>query len=290
MTAELLDWQDEHLLDHRRRLRTGLFVSLAVHGVILALFAISPPIPEASVPEYIAVDLVAAPPAPAAGGRTAPSRPTPPPPPKTPPPAEAAPPEAQPVAPPPLAKSPVQVLPEESSKVREVKPEPAKTVAKVAPPPPPKPQPKPEPPRRPKEEELSYEAAMAELGLDEPSEALVPAKTSADVAAAAAESAATAAKAQAGAKMAAEDAAWVRDTTRHIQTRFPNFSHFQGRGLVARIQVDVTSSGALSGEPRLVGTSGNLDFDRMLISVIQLAAPLPKPPRPGPTTLLMRSE
>ena len=186
--------------------------------------------------------------------------------------------------------APVQVLPEETpGKIREVKPEPAKVETKV-PPKPPAPKPKPEPRRRPKEEALSYEAAMAELGLDETSQALVPPKSSEDIAAEAAESAAAEARAQAGAKMAAEDAAWGREVRRQIQSRFPNLGQYEGRGLMARIQVDVTASGQLSGEPRLVGTSGNLEYDRMILAIIQRAAPLPPPPRPGRTTLNLKSD
>ena len=61
MTADFVGWHDEHMLDHRRRLRTAMFVSLALHGVLFAIFAAAPPKEMAPIPEYLSVDLVAAP-------------------------------------------------------------------------------------------------------------------------------------------------------------------------------------------------------------------------------------
>ncbi len=61
MTADFVGWHDEHMLDHRRRLRTAMFVSLALHGVLIAIVTTSPPQQMTSIPEYLSVDLVAAP-------------------------------------------------------------------------------------------------------------------------------------------------------------------------------------------------------------------------------------
>ena len=282
MTAEPLGWHDEHLLDHRRRLRTAMFVSLAVHGLILALFAITPPRPVAPTPEYLAVDLVAlAPP----GGAGAPGAPAPSPPP---PPAETAAPEPPPEAPPPapVAKAPVQVLPEEApGRIREAKPKPEDVVAKAKP----KPTPSPAPRRRRREKALSYEAAMAELGLDETSEALVPAPA-AESTATAGEGTESAPQAQTGQKVSPEQIAWDRAVSSSIKRRFPSLSRYEGRGLVAQVEVEVSASGALAREPRLVGTSGDLDFDRMIIAVMERAAPFPPPPKPGVRQLRLKSD
>ena len=229
MSTELLGWQDEHLLDHRRRLRTAMFVSLALHGLVLAAFAVAPPSPTAKAPEYLAVELVAAP---SSGGR-APSKPraAAKPAPSPPPPAEAPPPPSPPPAPaPPVPKAPVQVLPEETpGRIREVKPEP-EVVAKVEPKPAEKPAPKPPPrpverPRRraEKEEALSFEDAMAaledELGTDETRDLLKPQGSGAE----SSDSEATAA-ARPGVTVSPEQLAWDREVSRRIRNRFPSFA------------------------------------------------------------------
>jgi outer membrane biosynthesis protein TonB len=280
LTAESLGWQDEHLLDHRRHLRTAMFISLAVHGLILALFAVTPPTPVALMPEYLAVELVAAPPPGAATPRP-PVAPAPAPAP------EPAAPEPPPVAPPPVTKAPVQVLPEESpGKIRKVEPKAPDVVAKAEPKPVPKPAPR---KRRKKEKALSYDDAMAELGLDETPKTRVPTRAAGSPES---ENEASDAEAQArpGLKVSPEVIAWDRAVSALIKKRFPNFSRFQGRGLVTRIEVNVLASGSLAREPRLIGTSGDLDFDRMIIAVVERAAPLPPPPRPGVRKLSLKSD
>lgn len=292
--ADLADWHDEHLLDHRRRLRTAMFLSFAVHGLVFALFAVSPPMPMHDVQEFIAVELVGPPPA-AAPARSAPksaSAPKAPAPP--PPPAPAA--EPTPPAPaPPVAKSPVQVLPEETpGRIREVKPEP-EVVAKVEKKPVVKPPPAPpvQPKRPPKEKALSFEDAMAaledELGVDETASLLAP-RPSPDAKAAAESAEASAAAARPGITVTPEQAAWDREVSRMIRERLPNFARYRGLGLVSQLQVVVSATGELSGEPRLLRTSGDLDFDRMAIAAVERAAPLPAPPSPGVRRLDVTSE
>lgn len=167
MNVELIGWHDEQSLDHRRRLRNAMLVSVALHGSIFAAFAVAPPRSVAPMPQFLAVELVAAPPSSAPA-----SRPNPAPAPKTPPaPPETAPPEPPPpvAPPPPVVKAPVQVLPEESpSRIDKVKPEPPKpkVVAKVVP------EPKSAPKRPKREKEPSYEDVMAEFGTDETEEFL----------------------------------------------------------------------------------------------------------------------
>ena len=46
-------WRDEHVTDHRRRVQTAMLVSLALHGVLAALFAVSPPAPEIAPREFV---------------------------------------------------------------------------------------------------------------------------------------------------------------------------------------------------------------------------------------------
>ena len=221
MTAESLGWQDEHLLDHRRHLRTAMVISLAVHGLILALFAVTPPTPVAPMPEYLAVELVAAPPPGAATPRP-PVAPAPEPEP------EPAAPEPPPVAPPPMTKAPVQVLPEESpGKIRKVEPKAPDVVAKAEPKPVPKPAPR---KRRKKEKALSYEDAMAELGLDDPSEALVPTRAAGSPES---ENEASDAEAQArpGLKVPPEVIAWGPGGVRSDQEAFSEFFAVSGAGV-----------------------------------------------------------
>jgi len=285
LSAELLGWHDEHLLDHRRRLRTAMFVSVAMHGLIFAVFAASPPVPVFDVPQSLAIELVAALPAAARAARPSPSPPAPAP---APPAAE---PEPPPPPAPPVQKAPVQVLPEETpGRIREAKPEPVKVAKRQ-----PKPVPTPTPPARklrPKEKALSLEEAMAaledELGIDETAELLVP--QAQPEAAAESDASAVATAARPGVTVTPEQAAWDREVYRLIRERFPTFARFSGRGLVARLEVVVSATGELAGEPRLIGTSGDLDFDRMAIAAVERAAPLPPPPSPGVRRLNMTSE
>ena len=170
MSAEAIGWQEELQLDHRRRLRNASLVSLALHVVVFAAFAIAPPRLAPPLPAVVAVDLVSLPPGAGAPPR---ARPAPAPAPKAAP--EPAPEPAAPPPPPP-PKAPVQVLPEESpSTVRKPEPQkPKEKPKKVV-----KAEPKPVVQRPKRESALSYEDAMAalddELGVDETSELLAPA-------------------------------------------------------------------------------------------------------------------
>ena len=291
MTADFADWVDEHSQDHRRRLRTAMFMSLAMHAVLLGVFAVSPPALIAPTPEYLSVDLVAAAP-PARRVTRSPSAP-----PATPPAAEPAPapPPPAPSAPaPPIAEAPVQVLPEETpGRIREAKPEPQKIVAEAKVEPTPKPAP-PAPPPRPKKEEVfadddaAMAALMAELGGDEVSELLESsASQRAEDAAIEAESAGAPQK---GIEVSPEQLAWDRGVQQQISRRFPDLARYRGRRLVAQVEINVTLSGGILGNPKLIRTSGDLDFDRRAISAILLAAPFGAPPEAGPRRLNLNSE
>ena len=289
MTADFADWVDEHSQDHRRRLRTAMFVSLAMHAVLLGIFAVSPPALVAPTPEYLSVDLVAAAP-PVRRVTRSPSAPS-----ATPPAAEPAPAPPAPSAPaPPIAEAPVQVLPEETpGRIREAKPDPPKVVAEAKVEPTPKPKP-PAPPPRPKKEEAfadgdaAMAALMAELGGDEVSELLE--SSAAQRAEDAANEAESAGAPQKGIKVSPEQLAWDRGAQQQISRRFPDLARYRGRRLVAQVEINVTSSGDILGNPKLIRTSGDLDFDRRAVSAILLAAPFGAPPEAGPRRLNLNSE
>jgi len=269
-----------------------MFVSLAMHAVLLGIFAVSPPALIAPTPEYLSVDLVAAaPPA----RRVTPSPSAPSAPSATPPAAEPAPPPPAPSAPaPPIAEAPVQVLPEETpGRIREAKPEPPKIVVEAKVEPTPKPTP-PAPPPRPKKEEVfadddaAMAALMAELGGDEVSE-LLESSASQRAEDEANEAESTGAP-QRGIEVSPEQLAWDRGVQQQISRRFPDLARYRGRRLVAQVEINVTLSGGILGNPKLIRTSGDLDFDRRAVSAILLAAPFGAPPEAGPRRLNLNSE
>ena len=280
-----------------------MFVSLAMHAVLLGIFAVSPPALIAPTPEYFSVDLVAAapparriPPSPSAPSATPPAaEPAPPPPAPSAPAAEPAPPPPAPSAPaPPIAEAPVQVLPEETpGRIREAKPEPPKIVAEAQVEPTPKPNP-PAPPPRPKKEEVfadddaAMAALMAELGGDEVSELLE--SSASQRAEDAANEAESAGAPQRGIEVSPEQLAWDRGVQQQISRRFPDLARYRGRRLVAQVEINVTLSGGILGNPKLIRTSGDFDFDRRAVSAILLAAPFGAPPEAGPRRLNLNSE
>jgi colicin import membrane protein len=285
LSAELIGWHDEDALDHRRRLRNALVASLALHVSLFAAFALAPTPAPAPLPQVLAVELVAAPASPARSARPA----KPPPAPVKPAPAEP-PPAAAPA--PPQPKAPVQVLPEESpGRIREAKPEPApakpEKVAKVEP----KPEPKPAPPRR--EEAVSYEEAMAELGLDETEEfleSLPGAKKEAETSSAEATPTPGAETSQAGVKIPPELAEWNLKTRRRIQNSWVMPSQFRDRALTTELALQLSATGELVRKPEVVRSSGDYLYDDNTVRAVMKAAPLPPPPRAGPINLIFRSE
>ncbi len=308
MSAEVVDWQDELQIDHRRRLRNAALVSLALHGVLFAAFTLPSSRPVPPMPEVIAVELVAAPPGVGrpSGPRAAPApspSPKPAPAPQVEPPA-APEPAAPPPSPPPPPKAPVQVLPEETpGRIRKAEPTPpepspepevSKPEPKPTPKPAPKPPPAPEPPvrRAEPEPELSYADAMAaldeELGEDETSALLAPAP---------APQAQTGSKdsggqptARPGAIVSPELAAWNQATRRRIQSSWVTPPHFRGRGLATQLELRLSATGEVLGEPRVLRSSGDPYFDDNAIRGVLMASPLPPPPEPGRRSFLFRSE
>ena len=273
MTSELIGWHDEDLLDHRRRMRNAMLVSLAIHGLVIALFAATPASQLPPLPRVLAVELVSAPPAAA-------SRPKPAPP-KAALPAPAPPPAPEPPAPepaPPVAKAPVQVLPEEApGRIRKVKPEPKPIV------------------RRPtREKELSLDEAMAalddELGVDETAALLKPAVDTAEDEGSNAEAPAQDSRARPGVEISPEQAAWNRKVQRLIQSKWVMPSNLRGRGLATSLELNVAASGDLIGPPRVQRSSGDPFFDDNAVRALETAAPLPATAEPGRRIFIFRSE
>ena len=263
MSVELIGWHDEHSSDHRRRLRNAMLVSLAIHGSIFGAFAIGPTPTFAPMPQVIAIDLVAAPPAASRPSRRSPA----PPPPKAAPP-EPPPPEPAPPAPP-VVKAPVQVLPEESpGRIRKVKPKPKSA-----------------PPRPKREKSLSYEDAMAELGVDDTADLLQapPAPVDPEVSSGQPESSETS---RAGAVISPELAAWNLATRRRIQNTWVTPSNFRNRGLATTLELRLSVSGDVMGTPKVVRSSGDPYFDDNAVSAVLKAAPLPPPPEAGQETAI----
>jgi len=283
LTAELIGWLDEHSLDHRRRMRNAMLVSLAIHGLVIALFAASPPAQFAPLPEVLAVELVAAPPSSRPPPRAKPS-----PPPKAASSERATPPPPTPA--PPVTKAPVQVLPEEApGRIRKVKPEVApKSLAKV------KPEPKPEPElwRPEREEPPDLEDVMAglydETGLNETA-GLVQSPASV-VEDSKAEASSEVRQSQPGAAISPELAAWNLEVQRLIQSKWVMPSNFRNRDLATGLELRLAASGELIGSPKVVQSSGDPFFDDNAVAALLKAAPLPPVTKPGRRIFIFRSE
>ena len=252
-------------------------VSLAIHGLMFAVFAAAPPAPVVDVPKYVAVDLVAALPSrPAPARSPAPAQPKPAP-------APAATPAPPAPPPPPVAKAPVQVLPEETpGKIRKAKPEPELSKAK----PEPKPQERPAPRRRRGQpvEQTSLEDLLAEEG---PDEATAMLRREDD---APAEDAGSAGTSGPGIEVSPEQLAWDRAVISRVSDRFVDLARYRNRGLVVRFRIRVGPGGELIGKPDLLSTSGDVDFDRSALSAVLIAGPFPPPLTPEPRILSLRPE
>jgi outer membrane biosynthesis protein TonB len=277
LTAELIGWQDEDSLDHRRRMRNAMLVSLAIHGLFVAVVAATPGSQLAPLPAVLAVELVAALPSPAPRAKPAPA------PPKAAEPAPAPPtPEPPPEPAPPVAKAPVQVLPEEApGRIRKVKPEP-------------KPAPKPVVRRPVREKQPSLEDVMAELadelGVDETADLLKPAVRPSENEDSNAQAPVDDRRARPGAAISPELAAWNRKTLRLIQSKWVTPSSYRGQGLATSLELNLAASGALIGKPVVRRSSGDPFFDDNAVRALLTVAPLPPVAKPGPRIFIFRSE
>jgi TonB family protein len=278
-----MSWQEEQELDQRRRLRNGLLVSVAIHGLFVAMLVISPSRSHPPLPDVLSVDLIAAAPAPAAPAPKAPPAPKPPAPeaakpepkpaPKPPPPAPPAPPEP----PPPVAKAPVQALPENApTQIKKVEPKPEERKQVV------------DPRQRPKEKQLSYEDAMAslddELGPVEDRDLLKP------VPKPEATDSSGSPNQKSGLVVSQEMLDWANATTRRIQNNWKGTASYSGRGLATSLDIELSARGDVIGTPRVLRSSGDPYFDDNAVRAVMMVTPLPAPPTAGPTVFVFRSE
>lgn len=280
MSGQAIGWQEAYLFDDRRRLRNGLLISLAVHASFLGMLAISPSRTVPPLPDVLSVDLIAAPaaaPAPTAAPKPSakppaeaapkPQAPKPPPPKPAP---KAAPKPPPPPPPPPIAKAPVQALPENvPTKVRKVAPAP-----------------KVDPRLRPKEKELSYDEAMASLGVGPEQDDVPQAASPAPVP----EQSSGSPSRRNGIAVSPEMLAWVTATTRRIQSNWKGISTYEGRGLATSLELELSARGDVLGTPRVVRSSGDPYFDDNAVRAVMMVSPLPAPPRAGLTVFVFKSE
>lgn len=284
MTSALIGWRDEEDDEHRRRMRTAMWISLAVHIGVVVVFASAPNPPRIRRPTSISVELVVAPRV--ASAMVPPSKPAA----LTAKPAPRATPAVQPAPapPPPVMKAPVQILPEEvPGRVRKV-PAPPKFIAER--------KPKPAPPaviwRPEREPVLDYRDAMAalgdELGVDETAGLLTPAPLDRKdrTAATSTDTSPT----RPGPVRTSELAAWNRATQRLIQSKWVTPVSDRGRGLATSLELRLAASGALIGPPRVVGSSGDPFFDDNAVRALLTVAPLPPVAEPGIRIFVFRSE
>lgn len=255
----------------RREWRRRLGASLAGHALVIALVAYAPAPKARPLPPVVTIDLIAAPRPRAAGARPKAAAP------KAPEPAPE--PEAMPAPPPPPAQKKV-VLPREAPEA-------------VA-----KPQPKPKerkeivrPPRRQKPKELDYEDALAklreELGEPDPEAPPTAEGEAADEGEAPPEAIGSGG---AGVQVSPEVARWVIETIRHVRTTYVTPPEFRGRGLRTCLTVLLTADGRVVGDPRLVGSSGNVYWDDNAVRATLRASPLPPPPEEGDWTFCFPTE
>lgn len=241
----------------RREFRRMVGFSLAMHTLLVLLFAWSPS-SQVVVPRgVISVDLV---------GIQAPRAPAPKPPAATP---KAAPPEpAKPLPP----KAPVPekiVLPREAT----------------LPKPKPKPAPKAPPVRREltpedleKSAERDYTDVMAELrsemGDDLPPVEEIEAAPAGAVAPAGVPSGTAT-------PIPPEEAAWIRAAKIHVRQAWALTAGFRTQALETHVMVELDVAGNVIGDPEIVRRSGNPWYDDSVVRALSKASPLPPPPAPG---------
>ncbi|MBY0401493.1 TonB C-terminal domain-containing protein [Myxococcota bacterium] len=158
----------------------------------------------------------------------------------------------------------------------------------------PEPQEKPaeKPPPKPAEKDLSYEDAMKsldeELGEDETEDLLARAPARPNVRRSTEASGAS--QSSSGVKIDPALAAWYLETKRLIQSKWVTPANFVGRGLQTVMELKLSASGALIGEPVVVRTSGDPYFDDNAVRAVLSVAPLPPTPKPGKTIFIFSAE
>jgi len=236
-------------------------VSLAGHVVVLTAVAYAPAPAPRAMPVVVTVDLVAsarpsAPAAARAASKPAPEALAPPPPP-----------------PPPAQKT--IVLPKEAPEAS-AKPKARKESKEQAL----------RPPRRPRPQELDYEDALAKLREEVGESAeTAPAQPAPSEAEPAPEG-----SGGAGLQVPPEVARWIIETVRHVRSTYVTPPEFRGRGLRTCLTVLLTSDGRVMGEPRILGSSGDVYWDDNAVRATLRASPLPPPPQEGDWTFCFPTE
>ena len=64
----------------------------------------------------------------------------------------------------------------------------------------------------------------------------------------------------------------------------------RGRGLATHLELRLSASGDVIGEPRVLRSSGDPYFDDNAVRAVLMASPLPPPSQPGIRNFLFRSE
>jgi colicin import membrane protein len=194
-----------------------------------------------------------------------------------------------------VASVPMPAAPKPATRI-EPQPE-TKSAAKPAPaPPPPAPKlkilpktappatarsarPEPEPVRRrPRPEEMSYDDALAQLrnqlGESAPVET-PPEVTRAEPQATASD------RPTEGIRVSPEVAAWILAVKRHVRSVWITPPEFRDARLATALDVDVSATGDVIGEPEVVRSSGNHFYDDNAVRAILKSSPLPAPPSAG---------
>jgi len=224
-----------------RREFRRLLVVSGLAHAALALFLGFSPGGEVVMPQGVIAVELVAMPSPAAPAKAAPA-------PKPAPPAPLPPPEPKQV-----------VLPKEPAPP----PEP-KQVAE------PKPAPKPEPKPAEPASEKDYADVLTELREEVGDEAPAPAPPQT-----------ASIGSPTGSPVPPEFLAWERRARIHIRQNWVVPPSFRNQPLRTSILVELDSSGAVVGEPRIVKRSGNPWYDDGVVRSIQKASPLPAPPEAG---------
>ena len=250
----------------RQELRRLFAISAAVHLVLLVAFGFSPR-SKVSVPRgVVSVELVAAPSAarPTAAAPVAkpePSKPLPvKPEPVKPEPVKPEPPKPEPIKPAPIQPKKV-VLPAEPTTPK-VKPKPA-VVEKPAPA-----KPKPAPAEQ-------YEDVLAQLRAESGEDA-PPTEV-----AKAAPAAIGPPGSPNGIRVSPEVAAWIKRAKIHVRKNWVVPPGFRTQTLEAHVEVNLDTSGAVRGTPRVTQPSGNPWYDEGVVMAVQKSSPLPPPPEAG---------
>jgi len=264
VSADYMEWFGESDTERTRRYQRTMMLSVGAHLCFFAFFFSYSNFAAPSIlpTDVLTVDLVASVPMPAA------PKPAPAPAPKV----EAAPrPTAppKPAPPPPVPK--LKILPKTA---------PAATARPA--------RPAPEPiRRRPRPAEMSYDDALAQLrnqlGESAPVEA-PPVVASAEPEAVASE------RTTEGVRVSPEVAAWILAVKRHLRSVWITPPEFRDGRLATELDVEVSATGDVVGEPKVVRSSGNPFYDDNAVRAILKSSPLPAPPSAGYKRIIFAPE